>query len=168
MKTRYIYCDSCVFLAYFNAETGRVKTLEQLFEEIQRDSERKLITSVLSIVEVSNLAEERGKTRSRLRTDFDEKLNTFWADISLLEFVEFHEPMARKARDLIRQAIGQGYTLKTIDAIHLVSASYAGAIEFFTYDNELFKYGQMIGYSIREPYVAAPQLPLQYHDDESR
>lgn len=157
MKIDYIYCDSCVFLSYFKAEAGRVQTIEQLLEEVQNNPNRKLLTSVISITEVSHVAEE--KDRKKLRADFEKELDSFWADSTVLDFIEFHEPMARKARELIRRAISLGYSLKPADAIHLASAKYAGVSEFFTYDDKLFKFSNSIDFDIREPYVSQPRLP---------
>lgn len=162
-KISYLYCDANVFLAYFNAETGRVEILDQLFEEVQKDDGRKIITSVMSITEVSHVAEE--KSRQRLASGVQNKIERFWNDTSLVEFMVVDEFIARLARNLIRQAISMKYILRTNDAIHLTSAKYAGVYEFFTYDQKLFKFGSIQGYNIREPYVSAPKLPLIFPDD---
>src|SRR2546423_1033068 len=106
-KINYIYCDANVFLAYFNAEAGRVEILDQLFEEVQKDNQRKIVTSVVSINEVSHVAEE--KNRNRLDQKVYEALEHLWGDTSLVEFVDFNELIARQARDLIRQAISLKY-----------------------------------------------------------
>ena len=165
-KINYVYCDANVFLAYFNAEAGRVNTLEQLFEEVQKDSQRKIVTSVVSITEVSHVAEE--KHRNRLNSKIYDKLESFWGDMSLIEFIDFNELIARQARDVIRQAISMKFSLRSNDAIHLISAKYVGVNEFFTYDHKLEKFSSIVGYSIREPYVNAPQLPLVYPDDPDK
>lgn len=125
-KINYIYCDANIFLAYFNAEAGRVEILDQLFEEIQQDNQRKIITSVVSITEVSHVAGE--KLRNRLDQQVFDNLENFWGDSSLIEFVDFNELLARQARDLIRKAISLKYSLRTNDAMHLVSAKYAGQV----------------------------------------
>jgi predicted nucleic acid-binding protein len=155
-KPKYTYCDTSVFLAFFMSEVGRITVVKQLFEEIQKDSERKVTTSVFAITEVSHIVEERAT--QKLGDGFEEKLDKFWSDSSLIEFVEFHEPMARRARELIRNAIPLGHVLKPIDAIHLVSAQYTGAGECFTFDKRLFKFSTNIGMEVREPYVLQPKL----------
>lgn len=164
LKINYTYCDANIFLAYFNAESGRVQVLDQLFEEVQKDSQRKIATSVISITEVSHLAEE--KRRSKLDPKTDAAFESFWSDSSLIEFVDFNELVARQARDFIRAAINQGYALKTNDAIHLISAKFAGVTECFTYDIKLHKFTGMLGFDIKPPYVSAPQLPLSFDEDE--
>jgi predicted nucleic acid-binding protein len=156
-KINYIYCDANVFLAYLNAEAGRVDTIDQLFEEIQNDSQRKIITSVVSITEVSHIAEERQRNKPDKKV-YD-ALESLWGDPSLIEFVDFNELVARQARDLIRKAISLKYALRTNDAIHLVSAKYVGVSECFTYDKKLNKFGNILAYDIREPYVSTPRLP---------
>ena len=116
-KISYVYCDANVFLAYFNAEAERLTILDQLFEEVQKDQLRKIVTSVVSITEVSHVAEEKNK--NRLNETVYNALESFWGDSSLIEFIDFNERIARQARDLIREAIGQGYALRTNNAIHL-------------------------------------------------
>ncbi|MBZ0304807.1 MAG: type II toxin-antitoxin system VapC family toxin [Anaerolineae bacterium] len=165
-KTNYVYCDANVFLAYFNAEKERIMILDQLFEEIQKDNQRKIVTSVVSITEVSHVAEERN--RNQLDKEVYDALESFWGDTSLIEFVDFSEVIARQARDLIRQAISLKYVLRTNDAIHLTSAKYVDVSECFTYDHKLHKFSTIMNYDIREPYINSPKLPLTYFDDPER
>jgi len=150
--TKYTYVDSCVFLAYLQNETGRAGVIEQLFDEMTRqNSRRKLMTSVISITEVSHGAHERQK--SRLDPDFELKVDGLWDNRALVEFVENHEVISRNARALIRRGIPHQYALKPADATHLVSAQLMGVDEFFTYDEKLFKYASWLGFAIVEPYV---------------
>lgn len=163
-KTNYIYCDANVFLAYFNREAERIKLIDQLFEEVQQDNQRKIVTSVISITEVSHVSEE--KHRNKLDQSIYDALESFWGDASLIEFVDFNELIARQARDLIRKAIGLKYALRTNDAIHLMSAKFVGVAECFTYDDKLYKFGSFLQYDIRAPYVLAPRLPLDFDEDQ--
>jgi predicted nucleic acid-binding protein len=95
MKVDYIYCDSCVFLSYFQSPTERSQTIRQLFEDVQNNPNCRLLTSVISITEVSHVAEERnGK---KLRAEFEQTLDFLWSDESLLDIVEYHEQIAREA-----------------------------------------------------------------------
>lgn len=162
-KPTYIYCDSNVFLSYFNQEADRIGILERLFEEVQKDPQRKLITSTLSITEVAYIAAER--MQHQPDSSISDAIDAFWGDSSLIEFVEFSEMVARQARHLIRSALSKSYQLTTIDAIHLSSAKFVGVLECFTYDKKLFKFADIQGYRITEPYVNAPRLPLAFPDD---
>lgn len=161
-KTNYVYFDANVFLAYFNAEPNRIRLLDQLIDEIQKDNNRKIITSVLSITEVSHVAEE--KLKHRLNQRVYDAIESFWGDSSLIEFVEINELIARQSRDLVRKAISLQYALRPLDALHLVSAQFAGVTECFTYDDKLPKFSSTLGIDIREPYVNSPRLPLNFDD----
>ncbi len=154
MKINYVYCDSCIFLAYFNQEAARIEILNQLFDEIQKDNDRKIITSVLSIAEAYKVNIET----KRLQSDLEAKLDTFWGDTSLIEFIDIYEQISRQARTLMRRAIPLGYRLKPADAIHLASAQAVEVAEFFTYD-DLGKFEKLTGFRILEPYVIQAQLP---------
>lgn len=158
-KIEYIYCDSNIFLAYFKNESGRAELIEQLFEEVQKDDYRKIVTSAFSIIEVAYIADEGVKSKSqKLRADTEEKLDTFWADKSLIEIVDFQEVLARRARNLMRKATEDGFSsLKPPDALHLVSAEMIGAKKFFTYD-DLSKFSTILGFDITEPFVDQPRL----------
>jgi predicted nucleic acid-binding protein len=92
-KIRYTYCDANVFLAYFNAEATRINILDQLFETVQKDPNRKIVTSVVSITEVSHVADERN--RNQLDPKIYTAIEGFWGDTSLIEFVDFSELIAR-------------------------------------------------------------------------
>lgn len=102
-ETRYLYVDSNVFISYFNNHSGRATIIEQLFDEVERSPDRKLITSALTIVEVANLAIE--KARNKLIPDFEQRLDDLWQNRALIEFVDFHEILARQARTLMRLAV---------------------------------------------------------------
>jgi predicted nucleic acid-binding protein len=159
-KTKYTYCDSCVFIAYFNNEAERVNVIHQLFEETQQNPERKILTSALTIAEVAHVENEKPRNggKARLKEDAEEILDEFWHDTTLLQMIDFEEVLARKARALMRQATKFGYSLKTMDAIHLVSAQVITIDEFYTYDKGLFKFSTITGYKICEPYNTQPRL----------
>ncbi|RMG82666.1 MAG: PIN domain-containing protein [Chloroflexi bacterium] len=159
---RYWYCDANVFLAYFNSEEGRVETIDTLFAQVTQNAYLKLVTSVLSITEVSHVAAER--SRGVLDENIDEQLDLLWNDRSLLEFIDFNEVIARKARNLIRYAISNRLVIKPNDAIHLISAQFVGAGRFFTYDKKLEKFSDFMQFPITPPDVDQPPLPLKYDE----
>lgn len=75
-----------------------------------------------------------------------------------MKLAEFHEVIGRDARTLMRRAIASGNSLKPLDAIHLATAARLKVVEFHTYDQRLFKYTGIVGFSITEPAVVQPRL----------
>ncbi len=155
-KIKYRYCDSCVFLAYFNNEPDRAPILNQLFRIIEDDPETKLITSTFTIAEVTHT--QREYSQRRLNPEIERQLDEFWANDDLLEIVDFHEMIAKEARRLVRFAVSKGFGLKPPDATHLATAKLIGVLDFLTYD-DLRRYSEEVGFPIVIPYVEQPQLP---------
>ena len=55
-----IYSDACVFLSYINETPGRMETLDALLDEVEKsDGRKRIVTSVLSKVEVAYATHER-------------------------------------------------------------------------------------------------------------
>src|SRR5579859_1550040 len=157
-KPQLLYWDSCVFLSYIDEEVGRVDVIEAIFAEVQKSNgSRKIVTSIASMTEVAYSSQE--KSRRILDAATLSKIDHLWGDPSVLVFVEYHEGIARIARNLMREAVSKQYKLTPLDAIHLASAKWLSVHEFQTYDHGLKKYTTMISCTICEPYVAQLQLP---------
>jgi predicted nucleic acid-binding protein len=146
----YIYCDSCVFIAYFNAEAGRVEILDELFAQIKPDNQRKLLTSVLTIAEEARVATE--KLGSNMNQATEARFDAFWSDNSLIEFLDVNEATSRNARTLMRMASRNGHVLKTPDSLHLASAVMAQVPEFYTYD-DFRRFQVLVPFVILEPKI---------------
>lgn len=160
----YHYWDSCVFLAFVNEEPGRVEVIERLWREITEEKDGKIVTSALSIAEVAYGVIERQKRQ--LDPNIEAKIDAMWHDPSLL-IVEAPMKVMYDARQLMRDALQNHWSLKSYDAVHLATAVFAdnsGRLisEFNTYDDKLEKFGPMTGLMIREPYCdpKAQQLDL--------
>lgn len=158
MPTEFIYCDTSVILSFFNEYPGRVSTIDDLFDEVIKDSEKIIVTSTFTLTEVANFESEKRRNRWKPDESAEEKFDTFWANSNLIKFIEFHEILARNARTLIREAMGNQFSLRPADAVHLASAKSINVKEFFTYDERLFKFADMMGFKICEPYVINPKL----------
>lgn len=154
-----IYWDSCVFLSYVNEYADRMPTLEALLERSAR-GEIELYTSEISRVEVAFAASEQ--KRGRLDPEIEQKIGSLWADSNVVVSVEYHRGIGQIARDLMREAITRGWSLKPLDAIHLATAQWLTSAgievsEFQTYDN-LSRYASIVGFSICEPYTPQPKM----------
>jgi predicted nucleic acid-binding protein len=158
-KLRLLYWDSCVFLSYINADPGRIDTLDAILDEIYKSNgEMKIVTSILTKIEVAGAAIEYS-TRI-LSSAVEQKIDALWNDESVIGLIELHDGIAMRARELMRQALTQGWSLKPPDAIHLASAQWLGVEELHTYDDKLPRYGTMIGCKICEPYITQLRLNL--------
>jgi len=155
-KPSVIYLDACVLLFYIDDDADRASTIEELFRRSRAD-EVELITSAITQVEVAyDSAEKVGQT---LDPDVEAKIDALWAPAAPIELVEFHDSIGARARDLIRFAVTQGWSLKPADAIHLATATFMQASEMFTYDTALPKYSEQAGLKVCEPYNPQEAIP---------
>ncbi|NJO06434.1 MAG: type II toxin-antitoxin system VapC family toxin [Chloroflexaceae bacterium] len=153
-----IYWDSCVFISYLEGTPGRIVVLEDIVHHIRNNPNRLLVTSAVSKVEVAFVSYER--SQQQLHPDIEAQIDQMWADDEVVEIADFHELIARRARDLIRKALTDGFRMKPYDATHLATAQALGVKEFHTYDDKLDKFDTLIGIPIIRPYTEYPRLPL--------
>jgi predicted nucleic acid-binding protein len=154
------YFDSCLFLALVNEEPNRFKVIEVLLENAEKQ-ECEIWTSQLSIVEVAfGEQEKKGKALSKAT---ESKISKLWHPSSPVRIVDVHSLITLAAKDLIRNAMKQGWTkgedwsIKPPDAIHLATAKLAKATYFFSYDVRLLKL-KTCGVDIREPFLQQGML----------
>lgn len=155
---RLTYWDSCVFLSYINGEAERLYILDAFLDGIKKSNgKQKIVTSALSITEVSFAASERNKRT--LSSDIEQKLNIFWNDSSVFHIIEVHEEIALSARTLMRQGLIDERSIKPPDAIHLASAQWLRVSEIHTYDDKWKYFEQKVGCRIIEPYTDQLRIP---------
>lgn len=164
---RVIYWDSCVFLSHINGEPDRIQTITDILSEISEDQHSIVLTSSESIVEVAHALYE--KVQRQLDPNVEAAIDAMWDDSSVVEMIDNGPHIAKIARRLIRDALPNGWVLKSKDAIHLASAlwhdRYVNPVgEFHTYDDRLFKYAPMIGIHINYPHVL--QYRMNFDDEE--
>jgi len=150
-----IYWDSNVFLSYINGIPERIQDIDALLLEAEKEN-IELLTSALTIVEVAFGKAEQDQRA--LDEETEQKIGKLWAPPSPVKLVEFHRLIAEDARNLMRQALLNGWSLKPYDAVHLSSAKRMGVNEFHTYDEKLDKYEPVVGYKVCRPFL--PQMPL--------
>ena len=120
-----------------------------------------MYSSAIARVEVAfGAAEKEGKA---LDTAIEQRIDNLWADPGAIVTVDYHDGIGRISRQLMREGITIGWSLKTVDAIHLATARWLSdvnnqEIEFHTYSKDLPRYTPMVGFSILEPYTPQPYL----------
>jgi len=156
-EPRFIYWDANVFLSYLNDDPERVPVLEAILEAIESSKTDRIVTSVLSKVEVAWIAHE--KLDRILDREEEARIDEMWNNPDIVELVDFSDEIALKARKFMREGMGMGWKLRTNDAIHLASAQWVGAIELHTYDlDDLQKYSQLLNLIICNPHAIQPKL----------
>ena len=157
IEPRLVYWDANVAQSYIEGRADRLPVLDApLAESSSPRHGLQLLTSTRSIVEVAYAAEE--KAQRTLDPQVEAKINALWEDPLAIQLVEVYEHIVRDARDLMRQALVRGWSLKPHDAIHLATARRLEVVEFHTYDKRLAKYDALVGFRIVEPYTDRPRL----------
>lgn len=156
MPVNFLYWDSCVFLSYINCHPERYETIRSCLEEIEKDNGRKIVTSAITKAEVAYASFE--KDAKALDVEVIREIDNLLNDYNVIELVTVNDTITVRARNLMRAALPFGWSLKPIDAIHLASAEWAGAVEVHTYEPKWAKYGEFINTPILEPYVNQPRL----------
>lgn len=151
-----IYWDSDVLLSWINDHPERAPLIELLLSDA-RAGKIEIFTSVISQVEVAFSEIERsGKA---LSLEEEQKINDLWAPGSPIKVVEFYPLIATRARNIIRNGVPLGWTgLRAPDAIHLATAKHMNVDEMHTFDNQLPRYSDVIGFPITEPRTDQPRI----------
>ena len=156
-ESRFIYWDANVFLSYLNNDPDRYPTLEVILEAVETSKNERIVTSVLSKVEVTWVAHER--LQRALSRDEEARIDALWNNPDVVEMVDFNDEIALTARKMMREGMARGWKLRTNDAIHLASAQWVGASELQTYDLKDFaKFSELLGLIICEPHTIQPKL----------
>ena len=153
------YVDSCVYLAYINAEADKIADIDAMFAEAQR-GEARLWTSVVTITEVAfaKVEQDGAIPDPEVLT----RIESLWIPPSPTRLIECYDLIAEDARDLICVALPDGKKpLKPMDAIHLATARRWNLDTVYTYDENMIGWGATLGMDIRYPTPIRPVLGLQ-------
>ena len=154
---RFIYWDANVFISYLNSIPDRAPVLEAILEAVESSKTDRIVTSVISKVEVVWMAQE--KLNRALDRDEEARIDDLWSNEEVIELIDFNDEIAHIARKLMREGMARGWKLRTNDAIHLASAQWVGAIELQTYDlDDMQKFSQLMGLPICNPHAAQLKL----------
>lgn len=156
-EPRFFYWDANVFISYLNNDPSRLPTLEAILEAMESSKTDRIVTSVISKVEVAWVAHER--LNRALNMEEELRIDALWDNPEIVEMVDFNDEIALVARKLMREGMARGWKLRTNDAIHLASAQWVGAMELQTYDkNDMPRFSQLLNLPICEPHTIQPKL----------
>src|SRR5680860_402336 len=126
-----IYWDTCVVLDYLRGNTPNATLPKEIARQSQEPSGNiRLVTSVLTITEVAFIRNDDGLPQ--LTNEQLKIIDDFWNYPSGIVLIEFHQLIARQAREFIRDAQRESRSLKPADAVHLASALSVNARELHT------------------------------------
>jgi predicted nucleic acid-binding protein len=154
-----VYLDASVLLAFVRDEVGRSAVVRQVLVDAA-DGKLRARTSTLSVAEV---AWGQWDDVAQAPTAEDgEKIDRLWRPGSALQLIEPSLAVMRLARDVIRRGRAAGLTrLRSADAVHLACAmALSDTARIFTYDQRFFRWAEVAGLEVSEPYVVEPPLPL--------
>ena len=144
------YWDACVFISYIEKTQERLRDIDGLFEKAVQ-GKIEIITSTFTISEVAfDRVEKDGMV---LDLAIEEKIQNLWIPPTPIMLVEYHKLIANKAKGLIREGLPRGWSLKPADATHLATAQQMGVQALHTYNDELDKYGELLGFKVERPLI---------------
>lgn len=131
-----IYLDSCVILAFLKGEPGRGENIQSaLFSASVSGSTIQFVTSVLSLTEITYIESLPGSLE-----DGFAKIDDFWRTAPIL-LVDVNTVAASHGRTMMRDRLRSSnrpnlpsVRKRAADLIHLSTAIWLNADEFWTYD----------------------------------
>ncbi len=151
-----VYWDSCVFIDYVERTSGVIATLDSIVLAARRN-ELAIMTSVLTISEVSHAAAERAS--GYVDPASFAAVDAMWIDRSIVTLIEVDAVIAMTAREIVRRGMNDHRAIKPPDAIHLATARQYSCSDFHTTDEKLQRWdGEW--FPVRAPFVSTPMLPL--------
>jgi len=146
------YIDACVFLDLFDPDrSARHPAIKQVIDKAKAKKCR-IITSIISITEVANGANE--KSGWELDQSILDDIDAYWHPESPVRLAEVSQLLTYSARSLQREALKQGIgRVGSIDAIHLATAVDEKVDVLLTYDAKMHGYGPLVRLSIQEPVL---------------
>ena len=144
-----VYWDTDVTQSWIDKIPERVALLrDMLAASANPNVGFEIVTSQLTIAEVAY--SEAEKVQLATAADANEHITAFW-ESSVVKLIEVHMDIAMEARLLLRHARGKGWSLRSVDALHLASAKWKKVDAVHSYDKRLYKYHEILGIPIYEP-----------------
>ena len=155
-QAKKLYWDADVFISLVEDRPGRAPVIQSLLADA-RSGMVEIVTSAITIAEVAY------GTAARLEgapsPDVEQVIDGLWESGAPVKVVEVYPLLAVRARDIIRQSVGWGWTgLRAHDAIHLATAQQLAVDEVHTYETKWGRYAEIIGIPIISPRTDQERL----------
>ncbi len=158
-KETIVYLDSCVFIAFFAGEEGRVPYCKATFDAAANDQIR-AITSAFSHAEIiKGLKDEDPNETEKKIASF---LRNRW-----LHTINVDRLIGARARSLFRELEAENLKLKPPDVVAVATAIERKAEFLYTYDDKILRLKDEWGITVCEPkgelalpFAPAPAAPV--------
>lgn len=159
-RMQYLYWDASVFSSYVGAIADRLPVIDALLNQVAADTHRRIITSAISLLEVA-FASGHGPGR-RMPPAREAAIDELWRSPQI-EVVDVTQGLLFRARDLMRTAVDNGWSLRPNDALHLSTAAWVhqaigDVTEIHTYDDWTRFQALIGGIAIAAPNTIQPSL----------
>ena len=94
------------FFTYLNNDKERIPTIEAILEAVESSRVDRIVTSVISKVEVAWVAQENMKRV--LSKDEEKQIDEMWENEELFEMIDCNNAIALMSRKLMRDGLSHG------------------------------------------------------------
>lgn len=144
-----------MFIHRVGADPGHIPAIMRTLERYS-PGERRIATSALTLAEVAFSSAEllrdvRGEAKFVPSPEEEQRIEQMLSNTGEVRVIPVDESIGRRARALVRIALGERRRLDPPDAIHLATAEAVGAAAVYTYDGKWAAWARTLGMTIGRP-----------------